>query len=379
MAGMSEFKFGQLLTRDDICDREREVKILSDIVRTNGRAVVYGPRRYGKSSVIKNILMADFLSAHKKSLAVYCDFFQPDSAQDVAERLQISLESALSQKARTRAFFQQVQNYVRNFKIEMSPDPLSGMPSVSLSGDHRREEKSPAELLGIVREFSRDYKTLLVFDEFQDIAAFPSLEAVLRNELQALDRTAIILSGSRQHLLTGMFTNEKRPFYGFGVDVEFGKIPLDKWIPYIRERFATHRIRSDDAGIAEICRLMGDVPNAIQEFCHWITLNNSGPVQLDVQLIRRLLADLLENKAGRYLERWARLSAKEKRVLIAVAKMEPVTSIAATEFLQMTKVSATATRASIQRFTEHGLLNGSRAGYSLTDPLFRHYLMHYYR
>lgn len=375
----SGFKFGQLLERDDICDREDEISLLLKIARQGGRAVVYGPRRYGKTSVVKNAVMADFLAANKKSLAIYCDVFQVESIGDFTKRLHAALELTLSHKAKIKTFFGQLQSYIKNFKIELAADPLSGMPSISLAGQHVREDKSLAQLLEIVAEFSKDHKTLLIFDEFQDVAEIATLEAKLRNELQALSRTSIILLGSKQHVLNEIFHNERRPFYGFGVDVEFLPIPLAKWVPYIQKRFSTRRIKVKKEEVAEICRLMNNVPNSIQEFCHWIALKNTNLTELDSAKIHSSLADLIDNKASRYLERLGQFSVKEKRVLVALAKMEPVTSIAATEFLQTTKVSATATRATIKRFTDYGVLNQGPKGYTLTDPLFRHYLVYRYR
>ncbi len=373
---MSDFKFGQLLEREDICDREQEIKILQKITATRGRCVVYGPRRYGKTSVVKNVVMADFLASAKKSFAVYCDLFQLDSSEDLVSRLQTALELALSQKAKIKQFFQSLQNYIRNFKIELSPDPLSGTPSISLSGQHVHNEKSLPELFAVINALTHDYKTLLIFDEFQDITNVPTLEAKLRSELQSLNQTAIILLGSKQHVLSDIFNNEKRPFYGFGIDVEFSKIPLALWTPYIQKRFATHDMKIDKNSVAEICQLMRNVPNAIQEFCQWISMQIPAHTQIDILTIRECLTHLIENKASRYLEHFAQLSVKEKRILLAIAKMEPVTSSTSTDFLQASKVSATAIRAAVRRFTDSGLIDHSQIGYALTDPLFRHYLLY---
>lgn len=371
---MKTFKFGQLLPRGDICDREGEIRLLKKLSVPGGRAVVYGPRRYGKTSVVKNAIMADFLELKKKSLAVYADLFQVDSLADAAMRLQVAFEEALNRKAKIRSFIGSVQNYLKHFRVELTADPLSGAPAVTLSGAHVKDERTLAEIFAGIRNFSQEYESLLVLDEFQDIRRVPTLEAKLRAEIQALDRMAVIVLGSRKHVLRELFSSESSPFYGFGTDVEFGKIPEGKWFPYMKERFLGYGLDIEEDGVAEICGLMNGVPNAIQELCQWITLSGQAG-RVDAGRIHAELADLIEKKSSRYMERLAALSAKEKKVLMAVARMEPVSSIASTKFLRASGVSATATRATIARLSDYGMLEQSEEGSSVTDPLFKLFLL----
>src|SRR3990167_286076 len=100
---MKTFKFGQLLSKEDVCDRREEIKLLTKICQNNGRAVVYGPRRFGKTSVVKNVVLEDFLGKERKSLAVYADFFQLESAEDLVLRFRVAFEQALSQRAKVKA------------------------------------------------------------------------------------------------------------------------------------------------------------------------------------------------------------------------------------------------------------------------------------
>lgn len=375
---MKTFKFGQLVSGEDICDRREEIKLLAKVCQNNGRAVVYGPRRFGKTSVVKNVILEDFLEKERKSLAVYADLFQLGSGEEMVLRLRVALEQALSQRAKVKAFLSTLQNYLKNFRIEISADPLSGAPTVSLVGQHTRGETSLSELFLAVMNFSKEHRTLLVLDEFQDIVRIDGLEARLRSEIQSLNRTAVILLGSKKHLLRRIFHDESRPFYGFGIDVEFKAIAISEWVPYIQERFAACRLKIEEEGVAEICRLMRDVPNSIQELCQWIALEG-GSGDLNLDRIHQSLARLIENKSSRYLERLASLSVKEKMVLLAVARQEPVSSVTSTAFLQATQVSATATKATILRLTDQGVLDDSDGGYSITDPLFRLFLVRQFR
>lgn len=371
---MKTFKFGQLLNREDICDRDSEAAFLEKIARSSGRAVVYGSRRFGKTSLVKSVLMENFLEKEKKALAIYSDMFQVDSLEDATSRLRVGLEQALSKQARVKNFFTTLKNYLKHFRVELSADPISGMPSVILAGMHSKDEKSLSDLFEAISQLSKEYKILLVLDEFQDIQCIDGLEARLRSEIQSLQNTAVVLLGSKKHILQKIFHDESKPFYGFGIDLEIKAIERSHWLPYMKKRFSPYHITLDYKSVDEICQKMRDVPNSIQELCQWITLSGwSG--HLDMESIHLHISQLIENKTSRYFEKIASFSVKEKKVVLAVARHEPITSPTSTTFLRETHVSATATKATLTRLTDQGLFDMTDQGIVITDPLFQLFLI----
>lgn len=375
---MKTFKFGQLLTREDICDREEEMARLGKIAKTGGRALVYGSRRFGKTSLVKNGVMEEFLKKEKKSLAIYADLFRLDSVEDMSLRLRVGLEQALSRQAKLKAFFTSIQNYLKHFRVEITADPLSGTPTVSLSGEYKKETRLLPDLFEALRHLSQEYKMLLVLDEFQDIEGIGELEANLRSEIQTLQNTAVILLGSKKHILQKIFHDESRPFYGFGVDFEIKAIPRKHWLDYMKERFSPCKITLKEETVQEICNLMRDVPNSIQELCQWIALSG-WQGQLDPETLHFHLVKLIENKTSRYFEKLAGFSEKEKKVLLAVARCEPVVSFAAAKFLHQTGVSATATKATLLRLTDQGIFDVTEEGSVITDPIFHLFLLRQFK
>ncbi len=370
---MKTFKFGQLLSREDICDRKEEIAFLQKICAAKGRAIVYGRRRFGKTSIVKNVVIGGLFAKNKKFLAIYADLFQLDSIEDMALRLKTALEQALNQRAKLRAFIAGIQNYLRHFRLEISTDPLSGMPTIHLSGQNVSDEKSLNDVFLAIRSLSKRHDILLALDEFQDIRNVSGLEGKLRSEIQSLDNIPVILLGSKRHILKDIFHHESNPFYGFGTDVEIREIARKYWLPYMRERFEPCDLQINEEGVNEICSLMKDVPNAVQELCQWIALSGQRGV-LTTELIHKNLLDLIANKSSRYIEKLASFSAKEKKVLLAVAHGEPVSSITSIKFLKRTSVSATATRATMLRLEDRGVLDLASVGYTITDPIFKIFL-----
>ncbi len=369
---METFKFGQTVDHEDVCNRQEEIKLLTKIVHIGGRAVVYGSRRFGKTSVVRNVIAHDFM-LKEKSLAVYIDLFGLSSLQDLTTRFKTSLGIMLAKKMKMKSFLDQIKNYIKHYRLELSFDPATGAPAVSLSGSHANDEMSLAQLFETVFDLSQDYKTLLVLDEFQDITNVEGLEASLRSYIQTLTKSAVIVLGSKRHILKDIFHNETKPFYGFGTDVEFGPIPRAQWLPYMNERFNQVNKSIQQDGVDTVCKLMRDVPNAIQELCQWIALKETSGT-ITPQQIHEEMCDLITNKSSRYYEKLAGLSKNEENVLIAVAKNEPLAAPNSTAFLKTTETSASATRAILERLTNQGILDFSLSGYSLTDPLFAEFL-----
>ncbi len=368
------FKFGQLVDRADICDRNKEITLLRKVVRASGRAVVYGRRRFGKTSVLKNIILMEFCQLKPAPIGIFCDLYQISSIEDFRNKFQISYEEALSVRlSRVQSFTKVIKNYLSNFKIKIDFDPVTAFPSVSLEGEHKNHEKSIHEIFVSINAFSSIVDTLIVFDEFQDIVKVPGLETLLRTEIQNLSKTPVICSGSKSHVLRDLFQDEKRPFYGFGTELEFGTIPRPLWLPYMQERFQTFNIQLDHTSCDYICKLMQDIPNSVQELCQWITFSEFCG-KLNPQIIDAQLLLLLSSKSSKMSERLGDFSEKERKVLLAVANGQPVKNISSVAFISNTGISATAIRATIARFIDHGVLDKTSHGVSLTDPIFQFFL-----
>ncbi len=62
-----------------------------------------------------------------------------------------------------------------------------------------------SESLALLKSLRKTYELLLIFDEFQEITRKPRLDARFRGELQELNETPVILTGSKQHLLQDFF------------------------------------------------------------------------------------------------------------------------------------------------------------------------------
>ncbi|RZB35301.1 MAG: hypothetical protein SRB1_01069 [Desulfobacteraceae bacterium Eth-SRB1] len=88
-------------------NRIRELKELSSHARNKANVVLFAPRRYGKTSLVKKI------QANLKQdgfITIYTDFFMVTSVDDVAERIARSAYSVLHKR---ESFFQKGTKFTK--------------------------------------------------------------------------------------------------------------------------------------------------------------------------------------------------------------------------------------------------------------------------
>jgi AAA+ ATPase superfamily predicted ATPase len=61
---MLEFTFDRLIDRENICDLEAQRKLLEKLINQKQNIVLYAQRNYGKTSLIKNVIIDDFRKTH---------------------------------------------------------------------------------------------------------------------------------------------------------------------------------------------------------------------------------------------------------------------------------------------------------------------------
>ncbi|MBW2568924.1 MAG: hypothetical protein JRD93_13670 [Deltaproteobacteria bacterium] len=97
------------------CDREKELADLISYAKSNTNVVLFSPRRYGKTSLIKRV------QSNLKSygtLTAYCDLFGVTSVEEIAGRIAKSIYT-ITQK--NESLFQKAINFITPFRPVLSP------------------------------------------------------------------------------------------------------------------------------------------------------------------------------------------------------------------------------------------------------------------
>lgn len=239
---VSPFRYQGPLSADEVQGRDELVADLVARVTERRVTALLGPRRYGKTSVLRAV------AAEMPEVAtVWVDLYEVTSMADVSVRFDEAISAATgSFGVAAQGLAGALSLNLGAVKIELSKPPRSRPdPSLYLK-----------LVLDVLIGAATRSPTLLVLDEFSSIGRAPGAAGALRTALQNhYDDLGILFAGSHPSMMRTLFTHRAEPFYSQADLVEIG--PLTKE--------SIHAIVAD--GFASTGRGAGVVGSYINEFC----------------------------------------------------------------------------------------------------------------
>ena len=368
------FNYLQFATGDQFYDR-REVRkdLLSRFLSGQTNVVLYGPRRYGKSSLVAE-LVGDLEKAGIPCVTLdvvkvpSIDMFVSAYATKVYRRL-----------APVKFEFRKLGMFLKSLRPKMSLGPtgetgLSFEPSGATVGPEALTEvlDLPQKLL------SGRSRAVVVFDEFQevkDLLPNDGFERVMRSAIQSHRNVSYIFLGSRYHKLRRMFTDHNRPFYKSAVTILLGKPPVEESVRFVIDRFASAG-KSIARDAAE--RLVGkieNIPYFIQQlgFETFRLVDDARRKSVSSADVDSAFANLSCFNRDQYEQLMLTLSVSQKKLLIALAHEQT------DEFGDVYRrryalgVSSTVNSAK-SKLMEDGHIELSDGKYVVADPFFAQFL-----
>ena len=373
---MKQFVFDRLVDLDNLCNLQREQQVLRDAVARGSRMVVYGPRNYGKTSVVRNITIKEFRRTRKCHFVLFADLLGVRSMQSLTRRLATSLQRSFAASFPVRNLLDNASRFLGALRPEIALDPQTGSPSLSL---HTREPESAGSLQTLwehIAGITEEVDSLIVLDEFQDVAFIDEAPAQLRSCLEGLGATPILLLGSKRHMLADLFAAPGAPLSAWGSDLEFRPIAHDEYHRYMEERFRPRGLTISREVSASLQDGMQRVPEAINRLCAQL-LELYEATEIDQARVREALAMLLENREGRFAAYLSAFSATDESVLTEIARRERVAHPQAKGFLASVRLSNRTVALSVKRLWDRGVIEHVAGSYRIADPLLAAYLRRY--
>jgi len=236
------FRYSEPVPPEELLDRDDEARALLEAAASGNNSRLVAPRRYGKTSLLARV--AQEAREQKGWAAVYVDFFGVLTLDDIAQRIERAYADEL--QGRLATWFAGVRRLLRPTLqvgggslpagVEVAIDPQAEPPLVErLALPVRLHEKHGT-------------RTLVIFDEFQDILAVKErADAVIRSEIQHHgDAASYVFAGSHVGMMRELFTDRRRAFYGQAGPVDLPPLRADEIAGYLSARF-----EATDRGIGE--------------------------------------------------------------------------------------------------------------------------------
>jgi uncharacterized protein len=309
------FRFGPLALDEAFTDRESEVEDLVADARNGQDVVVFGPRRYGKSSLVwrvaQELITQDVLVAQ-------VDLMRTPTKDQLAAKLARTIHDDLASRLWNAKERLKVFAGLR-LQPTITVNPNDGTVSFSFDARaaHEDIDATLEELLtvpaGIAAERKR--RVVVVLDEFQEVVDIDAnLIKLMRSVFQEQPDVAHIYLGSKRHMMRRIFSDENEPFWRSAKQMELDVIPPDLFAPYATARFEATGRRLDPAVRDRALELTGGHPYATQELLYFLWEEGT---------LDRALDATLRSEHSHFSLLWDGISAAQKRVLQALAEEQP--------------------------------------------------------
>lgn len=363
-----QFQYNTLVDRENICNRQEEIKALTDKIMENRPVIIYAPRRYGKTSILHNIIKEEF-AAKKKSLVLFIDLMNANSIDLVIERIHTGVSHLISESMPLKSWSETIKQYFSTLKVNISIDPMMQTPSINIESQGHPAQKSLTEIFNSLLNIRKKYNILIIFDEFQDAVQDQQSAGLLRSHLQKLTKTPIVFSGSKRKLLEKIFQDYKSGLYNFGDSLYWNAISADEWLPYFNERLKTNKLRITISEMHYICEHMLNVPNSICQLGYELThCGEKG--QLTLPQIEEVVKKLVRKQAQSFRFQIGLMTKLEQQVYRSVALKGFVDEITGQQFTRSINGSTAAIRKIANKFVLNGFFEWEfEKGYRVSNPI----------
>jgi hypothetical protein len=322
------FVYGEVVPPSSFVNRTVELDRLVNDLSASQKIFLISPRRYGKSSLIRQALAA---MSRRGAITVELTVSSFSSYVAFLEGYARALAAAEAHWDRARHWLREA---IRSARAEVRFEPGAtaresgratvSFPTVRTERDVSRLAQEVFALPARLAE-ARRRKVVIALDEFQAIAGFDggSVEHAMRAAVQHQRDVGYVFAGSEPSLMDRML-GPKRPFYKAGPVMRLDKIPADEFAEAIDERFVKSGIRPDEGLGTAIVDLASNLPYDVQRLAHetWDQVRAAGRRRASVDDLHAALTRLLAEQDMMFEALWQRLTLAQRAALRAVVLEE---------------------------------------------------------
>lgn len=366
------FKYGSRVSGGAFFDREKVMRDMLGVIDGGNNIVLYGPRRYGKSSLVGEVM------SRLRAKGWVCAEI---NLMDVA-----SLEDFVSQYA--RALYRESSPVVGTLRH------VAGLfrrvsPKIGIDNDGKPELKfeisSPRvgvaalrDVLELPAKICPAGKTLIALDEFQEVESLglgAQFERTMRSVIQNQPDISYVFLGSKTHMLERMFSSPSRPFYNSAQKFMLTRPPVEESRLFVIERFKSVGVTISEELAGRVVELAGNVPYYIQAVSSWVYTSLAGGRSRTVRA-----ADVEEAFQSLYatetilMENVFSAHPESQRLLMRALAKEPTARFDSDYRDRHALPSTSTVNTALRRLVKESIVESQEGVYSLSDPLLAYHL-----
>jgi hypothetical protein len=359
------FKFGEVVTGKLFTNREEEIKKLQQNFLSTQNTIIISPRRYGKSSLVKEAARR-FRDSEKEYIFCFLDLMNVYSEEEFYNTFATKILKAGSTKV--EELLQSAKNFIKGARITINAG--TGEPAVEFGLNYIRDNVESILNLPQLLTERKKKKYIICIDEFQNISRFEGhqkLQGRLRSIWQHHVNTGYVLYGSNQSLMTDFFHETNMPFYRFGEIIYLNRIKAEKLKKFLTDTFSS----SDKELPSDICDKVVEIvenhPYYLQQFARNIWLLSGKKVNHSI--FDEALKALVAENTNFYNEILENLTNYQVSFLKALLKKE--TKLYSSHVINNYKLGSSANvKRLYNAFLDKGIIVKENGKIIFTDPIF---------
>jgi hypothetical protein len=306
------FAYSNYVTGNSFCNRKKEIVEMLKYIKGSQNVLLYSHRRYGKSSLIRQIF-GEIEKKNSKIGAMHVELYGTISEKDFITK---TFQSLNQLESNFEKLLQSVNRALKSIRLNLSIDSATGGTSISPAFEAVNEKIILEELMNILSKYSQKHKLVIAFDEFQEVANYTEegFEKRLRSYIQQHSNICYIFSGSQQHLITEMFNSNNRAFYKLAESFPLKKIETKHYVPWIQNLFSRKKVHLPAKFIETIIETFENHPMYIQNFLFHLW-EEPATRALSPEVIRKIEDAIVDKRILEYSVLWETLTINQKKTL----------------------------------------------------------------
>lgn len=363
------FYFGNEVHNDEFCNRISELKELKNDVTNGLNVLLYAPRRFGKTSLLKKL--QNELTSDENTKVIFLDWLSISSVEEFLDKYFHTIASSLeSTSDKVMKLFKDMLQIRPNITMKMSN---SSDITYGVSFTKKELDSSFEDIINLPFQYAKKSgkKVVVIFDEFQEAEQF-EIEKKLRTLIQTHGGdVAYIFSGSKKSILSAMFNDKNRAFYKSVKHLVIKEIHLEDWIVFATQRFLQTNKVIESHHIKTIFDITQGFPYYMQQLLYhvWEECEKS----VDEGMLQKSLSLMLEREYDLYAYIYSSLTPNQKITLKYIILFDG-TNLYANDNLSQTSLSASTLKSTLESLLKKDICDRVGDRYYLVDPFMRYWL-----
>ncbi len=345
-------------------DRDSEADDLLALAAGGHSFRLVGPRRYGKTTLLRRVLEA---ADREGTATVLVDLQDVLSIAEIVVRIERGYERLKGPMRR------HIAALFRSWNIGLSlggggfTATLQRNPNVDAESVLLRLLELPTAL------FERSgTPSLIVFDEIQDVLAVQGADGKIRSVIQHQgDAATYAFAGSAPGVMQQLFADPKRPLLDQAVPKGLAPLPLDEVADYVERRFARTR-RDVASALGPYIEFTRGHPQRSMMLAHYLWQRTPRGETADEQTWVSAHDAAAADSAPLMRAIWRILTPNERRVTRALAIVP--TPLYSGETATAVGIKRTSIRRALDSLEANADVITDTGRPRLTDPMFEHWL-----